>query len=504
MKTFEHDARLDILNTLLTTPHRRLDLIWPVHEELVGKDPRFYVHLAAWYFDRGEVRDHKEAFIVALALSRFPGHRDVGLALLRQLPPYQVVRVVDFITGRKAQPVKQASPGGKKAAEAQPAVADVGLFRALPRSLRTEVTRYLREREANHDWFDSTALVARKALKRLYALLHVHPGDRAQKILFDREPPAGSRLAALRALARATSPAEQAQAIVEHAIPYRVASSIMREMTAEVLLALVQTMSPQELINSLAALKRRGALEDPAVAALVEQKLAAARTDNRVSAYKAEVAATAAGIEGELSDSLREVTATRLRACGTIRRSTALLLDRSGSMTVALEVGKRLGEMISSVCTAELYCYVFDTAAVQVRPEGRTLAAWESALAGIAPGGGTSIGIGLEALRRAGQRVEQLVLVTDEDENTAPLFQDAYEAYARELGVRPAVAIIRVGAAAYRIEEACKQRGIAVSVFRFEGDYYALPNVLPLLSQPSQMDLLMEILDHPLPVRLAS
>jgi hypothetical protein len=35
------------------------------------------------------------------------------------------------------------------------------------------------------------------------------------------------------------------------------------------------------------------------------------------------------------------------------------------------------------------------------------------------------------------------------------------------------------------------------------GDYYALPNVLPLLSQPSQAELLMEILDYPLPARLA-
>jgi hypothetical protein len=490
MKTHEHDARLDILNTLLTTPHRRLELVWPVHEDLAGKDPRFYVHLAAWYFDKGEVRDHKEAFIVALALSSFPGHRAVGLALLRQLPPYQVTRVVDFISGRKAQ-------------RRQEAVADVGLFRSVPRSLKTEVTRYLREREANPEWFDSTALVARKALKRLYALLHVRPGDRAQKVLFERCPPSDSRLAALRALAVAATPAEQAQAIRAHRLPYRVAAALLRDFSPEVVRALVETMSPQELINSLGALKRRGALDDAAVAELVEHKLAAARGDNRVSAYKAEVAARAAGASGELADSLREVTASRLKARGTVRRSTALLLDRSGSMTVALEVGKRLGEMISSVCAAELYCYVFDTAALAIRPEGRTLAAWESALAGIGPGGGTSIGVGVDALRRSGQRVEQLVLVTDEDENTAPLFHDAYEAYARELNVRPAVTIIRVGQAVDRIEKACKQRGIAVSVFRFEGDYYALPNVLPLLGQPSQMELLMEIAEYPLPARLA-
>jgi len=60
-----------------------------------------------------------------------------------------------------------------------------GLFKNPPRSLRTEIERYLREREADADWFDGTVLIARKAMKRLYAVNHVKPGERAQKILFD-------------------------------------------------------------------------------------------------------------------------------------------------------------------------------------------------------------------------------------------------------------------------------------------------------------------------------
>src|SRR5882672_6199962 len=76
----EQDLRLNILNTLLTTPHRKLEEIWPVHREMVQLDPRFYVRLAAWYNDHGDVRDHKEMFIVSLVLSDFPGHRDVALA----------------------------------------------------------------------------------------------------------------------------------------------------------------------------------------------------------------------------------------------------------------------------------------------------------------------------------------------------------------------------------------------------------------------------------------
>src|SRR5207253_11004585 len=122
---------------------------------------------------------------------------------------------------RPAAPKKGAKAADGAGAPAQTVVEEFGLFRNPPRSLRTEVVRYLREREADPAWFDGTALVARKALKRLYALLHVAPAERAQRMLFDEDPPADSRLFALKALAKAETPAEQARAIVEHQLPYR-------------------------------------------------------------------------------------------------------------------------------------------------------------------------------------------------------------------------------------------------------------------------------------------
>src|SRR5947209_17630286 len=148
MAANEQDLRLNILNTLLTTPHRQLEKLRPVHEEMVRQDPRFYVRLAAWYNDHGEVRDHKEMFVVTLALSDFPGHRDVGLALLRGLPPYEVARVVDFVHGKKttrkvrprpekAKGHKQPAPAQapeKAPAEVQTVVEEFGLFRCPPRS----------------------------------------------------------------------------------------------------------------------------------------------------------------------------------------------------------------------------------------------------------------------------------------------------------------------------------------------------------------------------------
>ena len=155
MSTREQDIRVEILNTLLTTPHRALDKIWPVHKELIEKDPRFYVRLAAWYSDQGDVRDHKEMFIVNLVLSDFPGHRDVGLAMLRSLPPYQVVRVVDFIGGRKK--TRKVRKGEEKKALAQASKrARQGVARKLFSSDKSDKTEAVAEPlEAGWDIADS-------------------------------------------------------------------------------------------------------------------------------------------------------------------------------------------------------------------------------------------------------------------------------------------------------------------------------------------------------------
>jgi hypothetical protein len=508
----EQDLRLELLNSLLTTPHRELAKIWPVHQEMVAKDPRFYVRLGAWYADHGDVRDHKEMFIVTLVLSDFEGHRDVGLAMLRGLPPYEVVRVLDFIHGRKKTKkvraeAKDSGKRRKKSAAAasdaptQRVVEDFGLFRNPPRALKTEITRYLREREADPEWFDGSVLVARKAIKRLYALLHVKPGERAQQILFDEDPPADSRLAALKKLARAKTPVEQAGTIIEHRIPYRVAATVIHQMTPTVVLALIDVMSPQEVINNLAALKRRGAMDNPDLKSLIERKLEAAKTGARVSAFKAEEAMKAADLSKEVRQKLEQVADAQVKAKGRIARPTALFIDKSGSMEVAIELGKRLGSMISAVCEKELYVYAFDTMAYPIERGGDDLASWEKALKGITAGGGTSCGVPLDSMTRKRQYVEQIIVVTDEGENIAPLFVDALAKYREAVKADPNVCFVRTPGAATQLEEQCRRAGVPCDAFQFTGDYYALPNLVPLLSRPSKLELLMEIMDYPLPRR---
>lgn len=528
----ERDLRLDLLNTLLTTPHRNLTALYPLHQEILTQDPRFYVRLAAWYADHGEVRDHQEMFVTCLCLSQMEGHRDVGLALLRRLPPYQLARVVDFIKGHQvkrrvpvagapdaatandatAQPataatatVRRGRKASRKAAvPMETKIEQVGLFVNIPRSMRTEIERYLREREQHPEKFDQAVLHARAAIKRLYAGLHIRPAGRAQALLFSEQPPEGSVFAAMRAIRQAETPADQARALVEHHIPYRVATSLIKQMSPTVLAALVDVMTPQEVINNVGSLKARGAFENDDLKQLIEAKLEAAKSDKRVSAYKAKVAIDAADVSGELAEKLDAITDAQLKAKGRITRTTAMLLDKSGSMNVAIEVGRQLGAMISSIAEAEFVAYAFDTIAYPVETEGTSLVEWEKALTGITAGGGTSCGVAIEMMRRKGQRVEQIILVTDEGENTAPLFQNAYKTYSEELGIRPDVILVKVGHATNTLDRACASLGIAPSVFTFSGDYYALPNLIPLLQRPSMMEVLLEILEYPLPARKAS
>ena len=528
----ERDLRLDLLNTLLTTPHRNLTALYPLHQEILTQDPRFYVRLAAWYADHGEVRDHQEMFVICLCLSQAEGHRDVGLALLRRLPPYQLARVVDFIKGHQVKrrvPVAHATATAasepetvaatsatgatgrrgrrashKPAVPMETKIEQVGLFVNVPRSMRTEVERYLREREAHAERFDQAVLHARAAIKRLYAGLHIRPTGRAQAVLFSEQPPEGSVFAAMRAIRQAETPAEQARALVEHHIPYRVATSLVKQMSPTVLAALVEVMTPQEVINNIGSLKARGAFDNEDVKALIEAKLEAAKSDKRVSAYKAKVAVEAANVSGELAEQLDAITEAQVKAKGRITRSTAMLLDKSGSMHVAIEVGRQLGAMISSIIEAEFFAYAFDTIAYPIEASGASLVEWEKALTGITAGGGTSCGVAIETMRRKGQRVEQIILVTDEGENQAPLFANAYKDYSEETNTRPDVILVKVGHASNVLERACTGLGIAPSVFTFSGDYYALPNLIPLLQRPSMVDMLMEILEYPLPTRKAS
>lgn len=469
----ERDLRLDILNSLLTTPHREVEKVAELHNDILELDPIFYGHLAVWYQRNGDVRDHKEVFIGNLLTSEVPEHRGAGFMLVQEFPPYQVSRIVDFLKVQKQK---------------------------VPRVARTAVTRYLRKREEKAYLFDRAALRGRKAMKHLYATLHIAPSERANAILFKNEPPADSLAASLKQLAKASTPQEQAEIIVERNIPYTVAVGAIRELTPTVLVALINAMTPQEVINNLKMLKARGAMDHVEVKGLIDAKLDEAAKSNRVSAFKAMVAADVAELDEATVARLEKVTNEQIKRRGSISKPTALFVDKSSSMNEAIEVGKHLASLVAGIAEGGLFVYAFDTAPYPVKAKGTELTDWEKAFAYLKAGGATSVGCALEAMRLRKEKVEQIIIVTDEEENTSPFLHTAYDAYVKDMGVAPNVVIVKVGSASNYLEKTLQNKA-QVDTFTFAGDYYSLPNLVPMLARPSRLELLMEILETPLPER---
>jgi hypothetical protein len=469
----ELDVRVHILNSFLTTPHGKLADLAPLHSGALDRDPLFYGHLAAWYAGRSEVRDHKVLFVAHLLTGDFPELREAGWVLLQKLPPHMVAAALDH---------------AKR------------VIGKAPRMLKSAVAAYLRALEANPERFDRAALRGKQDLKHLYASLRIAPAPRAQRVLFDEQPPLGSPLLALRLLAQATEPADQARLIVEQRIPYPVAAGAIKTLTPSVLVALIDVMTPQEAINHLAALKRRGAFEHPEVKALIEAKLKAAERDTRVSTLKATRALASVALDESTEALLTEVTDKRVANMARIARPTALFVDKSSSMTQAIEVAKEVAALVSAVCS-DFRVLAFDTETFAVESQGAERSAWERAFRMVKPNGSTSIGAPLARLARERQYVEQLLIITDMGENTAPLFHDSYAQYVRELGVAPNVTIVGVGGSDQRFLNRLREQAIPLTVWEFKGDFYSLPNILNLLNAPSRAELVEEVMAMALPQR---
>jgi hypothetical protein len=272
-------------------------------------------------------------------------------------------------------------------------------------------------------------------------------------------------------------------------------------MTPSVLASLILAMSPQEVINNMASLKKRGAMDNADLRKVIEAKLEEAKTDKRVSALKTREAVKSAGLDEEMARKVEAVGDKQIKSKATIKRPTALHIDKSGSMDVAIDVGKQIAAIIAPICEKELYVYAFDQMAYAITAKGTELSSWEKAFAGINAGGGTSCGVSVEQMRRKKERVEQIIMVTDEEENQAPLLVPTLKTYSNELGVMPDVIIVKVGHSSRRLEQALEAEGMVCDTFTFSGDYYSLPSLLPLIAGGTRLDLLMEIMNYPMPER---
>ena len=486
----ERDFRMNMVNSFLKTPHRQKELFTEMHKEFLNNDPYCYVHMAAWYSDTQSIRDHKELFAAHLIANDFDNeYRNVGLAMIREMPPYQIARVVKYVKENLGK---------------------------VPTCLKTEVSSYLREREEETRWFDSAILSGRKHLKYLYATLRIAPGgpqvdieykgkkittSYADAILFKNVYPKESSLPVLNEIRNAKSEKKRAELIVKNNIPFRVVVGLVKEVTPMIAVAMLNNMSPQDVINNLGMLKRHGCMDNSDIKDIIKEKIDAAKGDKRAHTLKTKVAAEGSGVSNDIKKALADVADVKIKSGAAITRPTAIFVDKSGSMHNAIEVGKQVAAIASAISEAGLYVYAFDTISREVTAEGTKLSDWEKAFKPIRANSSTSIGSPFRTMISNNVVVENIVIITDEEENRAPYFASTYRSYCEQMNVEPSVIIVRVDANKTDLQRSCDKENIEYTVYDFDGDYYSLQDLVPLLAQRSVEELLEEIMEYPLPER---
>lgn len=221
-----------------------------VHARLLEKDADTYFSNAVADLRGNSYTRHTTVYLANLLTASDANRRAQGSRYLKQCAPAVVAATINFLKRFRDH---------------------------VPRSTRQAVRDYLRARESDPERLDRAILRGRKAMKTLYASLHIKPSPRADAILFKNDPPPDSLSSRVKELAETTSPVEQARLIHVHRIPWAAAVGALTQLTPPVMLALIEGMTPNEVHSRLGALKARGCMDHVQIRSMVHLKLGSLR-----------------------------------------------------------------------------------------------------------------------------------------------------------------------------------------------------------------------------------
>ncbi len=389
--------------------------------------------------------------------------------------------------------------------------------RTIKGALKSAIKEYLnyREQSENQALMEGAVLRMKKHMRFLYARVNKLPmgneGSWLNQVLFHNKYTEGTRLYALKQLSDSSDPTEQAKIIIDSKIPYPVAVSLIKTMTPSVMLALVDAMTPQELLSNMDSLNKNGANENKDIKALIEQKLKDSKNKKvRMDAMKGAFAAkNVKDIDENLSAIMTDITDSQLKRHGTITLKTAILIDKSGSMDSAIAVAKEVSAAVAQACedVSNLHVYMFDSSPVKIQwsetdGDMTKKSSWDKKLSMFRASGGTEPAAVIRSMNLSKTVVDQILVITDEEENSNGKFAEAVTSYKNSMGTTPNVVIIRVGSCRDNMTRTCKAKGIDVEAVECKNiDKVSLPNIIQLLSGKSMFELIQEILAIPLPTR---
>ncbi len=457
----------EVISALAKSPHGKLEEYVPIGRKSVAADAEFFSKLIAWNQVNGQIRDSKVALpVIALSHPELdPEFVSNAAAHIALLDPRNLVRAVRFAKENKIR----------------------------SHSMRRIVTTYLRAKEGNYAKWERLAVQHRNSLKELYALNHIKPGTMADSILFKGERPKGSVFESIANL-KDMSNSEAAGTIMERRIPFLIAMGALGTKAKEpdLVMALMDRMSPTELVTNSKMLERLGIKDNPMLRASYEKALTKASTSKKAT-LKTTQAAMAMGDEG-LSNKLKDLQEKQIKAIGGIDGNWLVLGDKSPSMEACIDAARHLAATLAKMVTGKVHLVFFDSVPLYVDVTGLTYDDVLKATKHVKVGGGTSIGCGLDGI----------AIVSDAQENSAPMFAERYQRYVKQFDKEPSVYLYRFqpgmrGIGDVDLAQSMNRIGVSVNEFDMRGgfDYYSLPTICKTM-RANKFSLVDEIMAQPL------
>jgi hypothetical protein len=466
-----------MLGNLVKVAHHDYEMYKADGISLVNKDPDLFAHLIAWNHKKGEVRSSKIA-LATLGLKGEPGHNseyyENAIAHILTWDPINLMHAVDFY--QKTGPHKNHASS----------------------ILRDAVEKYVRVREAKKNWWDSVAVQHRKALKNIYKCFKIKPSKRAQQVLFDRDYPANSVFSAIKDL-KGMAPKEAAGTIMNYKIPFNIAVGAVGGLkgNTDLTLAIIESMSPSELVTNTKLLTKVGVMDNPVLKLAYDKGLKKTASDKKVSTLKMDRAKDFIK-DTKAKAKLEKVQEERLDNLEGPEGDWLILGDMSGSMDASVEKAKEIAAFLARVCKGKVYLVFFNTMPKMYDVSGKTFEEIKELTRGIRATGGTSVGCGLKLIQEKSIVVNGIIMITDGGDNTPPLFPNVYNSYIKQFDFEPNVYMLHLPGESDKVSYKMENMGYPYTKLEMtEIDRYGLPNLLKIL-KTKRYTLMDEIMETPL------
>jgi hypothetical protein len=476
----EIDVRVNVLNSILHTPHKEIDPLIPIHIAAEDGDPLFYVKLGIWYDRNGTIRDHKKLFAAKIIASQYPEFRKVGEKLLTQMGARDANTSMGitekFFKGksggirrrvrRTVAAIVEAIEDNSQKDNGIQLLRNAGVIRDLIVKYRLPV-KYEQTSASLHFRTKGVDVTPYKAFEAIRMIKNGGLTEEATCTLIDT-----------------------------YRLPPLQVMGSLSNLTPAIAASMLKGMSSAEAVNFMKMFERKGLTNIQQFTKAVEKKVTEGKKSESASMRSMKAAKSLS--DGKGAEALAKITDDFVSRLPRIKKSVVLAIDKSHSMQKAIAIGKELATILAAVVDSpmdNLKVCVYNNVTSEIPvSEKNDYTDFEARFRYIKANGTTSLGSVIEYIDAKEIKPDVIIFIGDANENDLPLLDRSLAKSDNVVGAK--IINLKVGDPVFDLnvtKEVASSKSLEIENMRYDGDYYSLPNIVKIITSGGIKDTIAEI-----------